>query len=101
MELDWNLLLTGAGTILGTAILFVLRDYRDGKHVFKKNGTAESVKILREMLSIQQGLKAHYNDETTEILKEIRDGQKECSKTAHAILTRQEEMMKYGVPLLK
>lgn len=87
-------ILTAIGTIIGTAIMFVLRDVRDGKHPFKKNGTAESVKVLRDMRGTMSQLQAHYNDETTELLREI-------SETGRKTLAKLEEFDKYGLPLRK
>lgn len=51
------------GTILGTALLLVVRDLRDGKSIFRKN---DGESLMRE-------LKQHYNDETTVVLISIKE----------------------------
>ena len=85
---------TALGTVIGTAAVLVLRDWRDGKSIFKKNGTAESVKAIKEMRDIQLQLQSHFNDETTVLLREIRDG---VLKTNSKL----EEFEKYGIPARK
>lgn len=72
--------LTAIGTILGIAAVMVLRDLRDGKSVFKRNGTAESAKFIKELRDSQLELQEHFNDETTVILKEVRSELKELNK---------------------
>lgn len=59
------------GAILAFAIVQILRDWRDGKSIFKRNGTAESNKAIKQILDSQTRLREHFNDETTTVLKDI------------------------------
>lgn len=86
-----------AGTVLGVAGIMVARDIRDGKSVFRRNGTYESNALLRQMLEEMQKvggsqteLKAHYNDDTTRLLEEILDS----VRRTHSKL---DEWDRYGV----
>lgn len=87
-------LLAALGTIIGIAGITILRDMRDGKSIFKKNGTAESASVMRELRDSQLSLQHHFNDETTVLLKEIRDGVRE-------VHSKLEEFDKYGLPTRK
>ena len=82
--------LTAIGTIVGIALVQIIRDWRDGKHVFKRNGSAESVKMLREMRAAQDKLQLHFNEETTTLLEQIRDGVNKSNTTL-------QEFKEYGV----
>lgn len=99
-------IITGVGTILGTVVIMVLRDLRDGKSIFKKNGAYESRQTMKELLQSikkigdsQGQLQFHFNHETTDLLKEIRDGQRDCGKKLDLLLVKQDEMIRYGVPV--
>lgn len=59
-------LMYAVGTIIGIAVTLVLRDYRDGKNVFKKNATPAD---LNEGFKY---MKHHYNDELTMTLTQIQ-----------------------------
>lgn len=67
-------ILTAIGTILGIAATLLLRDWRDGKNIFKQNipptQLDEGFKYMRH----------HYNDELTTILTELQVGQKEMMR---------------------
>lgn len=69
-----NEFLTAAGTVLGIASVQFLRDYRDGKSLFKRNGAYENAQVIKKILESQSQLKEHYNDETTDLLRGIKEG---------------------------
>lgn len=72
--------LTALGTMLGMAVIVILRDYRDGKTLFKKNGTNDISQAIKTILNSQSELKEHYNEDTTKILSDIRDSIKELAQ---------------------
>lgn len=63
----------GAATFVGIVLFEFTRDWRDGKALFHRNGTAESNRTLQAVLSNQLSLKNHFNDETTVLLHTIVD----------------------------
>jgi len=67
-----NEVLTAIGVIVGVAAITIARDIRDGKSVFRKNGN--------DLHGTMKELKEHYNDETTKLLSEIRDGIKDLNQ---------------------
>lgn len=77
-------------TIISLAVVLILRDMRDGKSIFKKNGAYETRQAIGQILISQKELQHHYNDETTECLKEL---------SRHSIRHTQmlEEIIKYGI----
>ncbi len=82
--------LAAIGTILGTAALLIVRDIRDGKHPFKKNGSYEAQQTLKKIETSQSQLQHHYNDETTAELKKLNLGIEELSKTVYRHLISEE-----------
>lgn len=58
-------------TIISFIVVTVARDIRDGKQLFKKNGSYENQKTLREIRDSQMELQLHFNDETTKELQNI------------------------------
>lgn len=82
--------LAALGTILGIAGMLIIRDIRDGKSVFKKNGNNIHDEIGR-VLDSQFKLKEHFNDETTTLLTEIREGIQQINR-------KHDEWEKYGIP---
>lgn len=73
--MDW---FTALGTAIGAgavmAVVQILRDLRDGKSIFKKNGAAESQGTVKKILEGQDKLSLHFNHETTDRLDRIANG---------------------------
>lgn len=113
MDVTFGQVLAGVGTILGIAVVQFARDWRDGKSLFQKNGSAESNTTLRSILETLQSvntrqgtLNHHFNDETTALLTEIKEllqlaqaGQEKEYAQHREILSKQDEMLKYGLPI--
>lgn len=88
--MDYSSILIGAGALIGNGLLLALRDWRDGKFLFKRNETQESNRFLKETRDSQMELQHHFNDETTVILKDIRIG-------IERIITKQDDILINGV----
>ena len=86
--------LTAIGTVLGTAALLFYRDWRDGKKILGKNGTAESAKYIKELRDSQLSLQQHFNDETTVILKEMRDCLSENNRQLFEHMTEEKSFQR-------
>lgn len=69
----------GIGTILGTALILILRDWRDGKNILKKNEPMnEGFKYMKH----------HYNDELTTVLTRIQVDQEKSFDDLKFALTK-------------
>lgn len=77
----------GIGTILGTAILLIARDWRDGKNIVKKNVPPST---LAEGMSY---MKHHYNDSLTITLTDIQNQQKEAFRDMSIVLDKINESL--------
>ena len=91
------------GGLIGLIVYIIWQDWRAGKLI--KGGTrevdADNRNVMQTMLSQMEGLTAHFNHDTTALLTEIRDGQremKECVKKSNVILA---EFKEYGVKARK
>jgi gas vesicle protein len=82
-------ILTAIGTIVGIALVMVVRDWRDGKSLLKKNGNNIHDEV-KAILQSQGQLKQHYNEETTELLSRISEGIDRLNR-------KHDEWDKYGI----
>lgn len=72
--MDISSLITAGTSVASLAGLQVLRDWRDGKYIFKKNENPESNRFLKETRDSQLQLQHHFNDETSLLLNDIKNG---------------------------
>src|SRR3990167_6154968 len=91
------------GGLIGLIAYIVWQDWRNGKLI--RGGTkevdADNRNVMQTLLSKMELLTTHFNHDTTELLTEIRDGQremKECVKKSNVILA---EFKEYGVKTRK
>lgn len=83
--------LTAVGTVLGTALLLVLRDWRDGRSLFKR--AEDNVPKWAEELQ------SHYNHDTTKELQEIKSELRTLTDAVGDANTSLKNMDKYGVKI--
>ena len=91
------------GGLIGLIVYIIWQDWRAGKLI--KGGTrevdADNRNVMQTLLSKMEILTTHFNHDTTELLTEIRDEQremKECVKKSNVILA---EFKEYGVKTRK
>lgn len=89
------------GAAVGSGLMFglvqALRDWRDGKAVFKKNGTAESNTTIQKILKSQEELKLHYNEDTTAVLKEMLQEMRDHNRMETEVHQLLGEFKEYGI----
>lgn len=82
--------LGGAGTVV--VLLVVYQLYRNG--FFKKK---DEVEVNESMLNLMRELKHHYNDETTDLLREILQISRQTLDESKKTNTKLYEFEKYGI----
>lgn len=92
-------IITALGTVAGMALIAVARDIRDGKSIFRKNGTAESNRAIKEIQASQAQLLSHFNHDTTELLTDIRKEMREHNKMEYEVQQLLREQKEYGVKI--
>ena len=83
-------MLNAIGTVLGIALLFIFRDLRDGKSLFKRNGAYEASQSIKQILDSQKELKEHFNEDTTVILNKLVEGQEKMGRSIDKHLVAEE-----------
>lgn len=79
-------LLTAIGTVISIIVIQLLRDWRDGKNILKRNGSYEAQATLKKVLESQNLLSEHFNHETTTKFDDVITGQAKIVEKLDKIL---------------